>query len=209
MAGNSAAGRVAKDLRQRMLTGQLRPGTRLSQQRIATEYGVSRMPARDALLALARERLVDVSGAAAVVRPLSAAELQELCELREAVEPLLTWISVPNLRRGDLTRMAEVLQTMETGRPPAEWLELDNQFHSLIYSGADRPHIVDITEHLRRLTGRYLHLHLAVFEDMGQLHEDHRRIYSAVGRRNAAAAARLMRTHLATAHEMLREVFVR
>jgi DNA-binding GntR family transcriptional regulator len=209
MAGNSAAERVATDLRQRVLTGQLRPGARLSQQRIATEYGTSRMPARDALLALARDRLVDVTATAAVVCPLSAAELQELYELREAVEPLLTWIAVPNLRRGDLARMAAVLQTMEAGAAPAEWLELDNQFHGLIYSCADRPHIIEITDHLRRLTGRYLHLHLGVFEKMGQLHEDHRRIYSAVGHRNAAAAARLMRTHLATAHEILREVLAR
>lgn len=162
------------------------------------------MPARDALLALARERLVDVSGAAVVVRSLSAAELRELYELREAVEPLLTWIAVPNFRRGDLARMAAVLKTMEAGAAPVKWLELDNQFHSLIYSGADRPHIFEISDHLRRLTGRYLHLHLGVFEDMGQLHDDHRRIYSAVGRGNAAVAAHLMRTHLATVYEIVR-----
>ena len=52
MANESAAGRIARDLRQRMLSGELPPGTRLSQHRLAEEYGVSRMPARDALQAL-------------------------------------------------------------------------------------------------------------------------------------------------------------
>src|ERR1700755_2598780 len=119
MASESAAGRVAQAVRQRLLSGELRPGTRLSQQQIATEYGVSRMPARDALQALASEGLVDVSATTAVVRRLSVPELQELYELREAVEPLLTRLAVPNVGRAELTRMKVVLARMGAGPAPA------------------------------------------------------------------------------------------
>jgi DNA-binding GntR family transcriptional regulator len=117
MAGESAAGRVAQALRQRLLNGDLRPGTRLSQQQIATEYGVSRMPARDALQALASEGLVDIGAATAVVRRLSVPELQELYELREAVEPLLMRIAVPNVGRAELTQMSSLLDHP----PPGGW----------------------------------------------------------------------------------------
>src|SRR3954469_23532976 len=118
MAGESAAGRLTRDLRQRMLSGELRPGTRLSQQRLAEEYDVSRMPARDALQALASEGLIDVSATTAVVRRLSVPELQELYELREAVEPLLTRLAVPNVGRAELTRMKVLLERMEAGPMP-------------------------------------------------------------------------------------------
>lgn len=203
MAGESAAGRVAQALRQRLLNGDLRPGTRLSQQQIATEYGVSRMPARDALQALASEGLVDISATTAVVRRLSVAELQELYELREAVEPPLTRIAVPNVGRAELTQMSSVLESMEAGPPPTKWLELNTRFHALVYTKANRPTMIHITEQLRRLTDRYLYLHVGVFGDMGHLHEEHRQIYDAVSRGDAIAAADLTRKHLATSHDFI------
>jgi DNA-binding GntR family transcriptional regulator len=186
-----------------LLSGELRPGTRLSQQQIASEYGVSRMPARDALQALASEGLVDISAATAVVRRLSVAELQELYELREAVEPVLTRIAVPNVGRAELTRMASMLETMEAGPSPHEWLELNTQFHALIYTQANRPTMIHLTEQLRRLTDRYLYLHVGVFGDMGHLHEEHRQIYEAVSRGDAIAAAELTRKHLSTSHDFI------
>jgi DNA-binding GntR family transcriptional regulator len=203
MVNESAAGRVARDLRQRMLSGELRPGARLSQQKIASEYGVSRMPARDALQELASEGLVDTDAATAVVRRLSIPELQELYELREAVEPLLTRIAVPNVGRAELTRMSSLLDRMEAGPPPTEWLECNTAFHALVYMQGNRPRMIQITEQLRRLTDRYLYLHIGVFGDMAHLHEEHRRIYDAVSRGDANAAADLTRAHLATSHEFI------
>jgi DNA-binding GntR family transcriptional regulator len=203
MAGESAAGRLTRDLRQRMLSGELRPGTRLSQQRLAEEYDVSRMPARDALQALASEGLIDVSAATAVVRRLSVPELQELYELREAVEPLLTRLAVPNVGRAELTRMKALLERMEEGPPPAQWLAWNTEFHALVYTRGNRPRMIQITEQLRRLTDRYLYLHVGVFGDMGHLHEEHRAIFAAVSRGDANAAADLTRAHLATSHEFI------
>jgi len=186
-----------------MLSGELRPGTRLSQQRLAEEYDVSRMPARDALQALASEGLIDVSATTAVVRRLSVPELQELYELREAVEPLLTRLAVPNVGRAELTRMKTLLERMEENPGPVQWLEWNTEFHALIYTCGNRPRMIQITEQLRRLTDRYLYLHVGVFGDMGHLHEEHRAIFDAVSRGDANAAADLTRTHLATSHEFI------
>jgi DNA-binding GntR family transcriptional regulator len=203
MAGESSAGRLTRDLRHRMLSGELRPGTRLSQQRLAQEYDVSRMPARDALQALASEGLVDVSATTAVVRRLSVPELQELYELREAVEPMLTRLAVPNVGRAELTRMKVLLERMEAGPEPVQWLECNTEFHALVYTRGHRPRMIQMTEQLRRLTDRYLYLHVGVFGDMGHLHDEHRGIYEAVSRGDANAAADLTRAHLATSHEFI------
>jgi DNA-binding GntR family transcriptional regulator len=186
-----------------MLSGELRPGTRLSQQRLAEEYDVSRMPARDALQALASEGLIDLSATTAVVRRLSVPELQELYELREAVEPLLTRLAVPNVGRAELTRMKTLLERMEEGPGPVQWLEWNTEFHALVYTCGNRPRMIQITEQLRRLTDRYLYLHVGVFGDMGHLHEEHRAIFDAVSRGDANAAADLTRAHLTTSHEFI------
>ena len=58
MTEESAGSRVARGLRERLWTGAIPPGTLLSQADIAAEYGVSRIPVRDALHVLSTEGLV-------------------------------------------------------------------------------------------------------------------------------------------------------
>ena len=202
-AAESAAGRVTRDLRRRVLSGDLKPGTVLSQARIAAEYDVSRMPARDALQVLANEGLVDLGPATSVVRELSIAELQELYELREAVEPLLTRLAVPNVGRAQMTQMAALVDAMESEASPAEWLEANARFHAHVFTCADRPRMIELTQHLRRLTDRYLYLHIGVMENLEHLHTEHREILDAVRAGDAAAAAELTRLHLVASHDFI------
>ena len=67
MTEQSAGSRVARGLRDRLRTGALPPGSLLSQSDIAAEYGVSRIPVRDALHVLAAEGLVELRVSGAVV----------------------------------------------------------------------------------------------------------------------------------------------
>jgi DNA-binding GntR family transcriptional regulator len=202
-AAESAAGRITRDLRRRMLSGELKPGTVLSQSRIAAEYDVSRMPARDALQVLANEGLVDLGATTSVVRELSIAELQELYELREAVEPVLTRLAVPNVGRAEIAQMASLVEVMESAPSAADWMDANTRFHEHVYTCVDRPRMIELTEHLRRLTDRYLYLHVGVFGDVDHLHDEHRQILAAVRAGDAAGAAELTRIHLATSHEFI------
>ena len=210
MTTESAGSRVAQGLRDRLRTGALAPGTVLSQAEIAAEYGVSRIPVRDALHILFTEGLVDLGMSGAVVTGLSIAELQELYELREAVEPVVTAIAVPNVGRAETTQMAALLERMETrGIGAAEWLEANAAFHALIYTRADRPRMVELTEQLRRLTDRYVYLHLEVIGDVEHLHEEHRQILAAVHRGDAREVADLTRVHLETSHDFILRYLLR
>jgi DNA-binding GntR family transcriptional regulator len=204
MGEESAGLRVARGLRDRLRTGALPPGTLLSQSDIAAEYAVSRIPVRDALHILAGEGLVELGVPGATVTGLSIRELQELYEMREAIEPVVTAIAVPNVGRAEITRMAELCTRMETeGTTPAEWLEANAAFHALIYTLADRPRMVQLTEQLRRLTDRYIYLHLDVIGDVDHLHEEHRQILAAVRRGDPREVAELTRLHLETSHDFI------
>jgi DNA-binding GntR family transcriptional regulator len=200
VSGESAASRVVDSLRQRLLTGDIEPGARLSQSKLATDYGVSRIPIRDALQTLAGDGLLDIGGTTAVVRQLSIAELQELYELREVVEPTLTRIAVPNVGLAELTNMTSLAEMMEANPSPAEWLSANARFHALVYTRADRPRMIQLTEQLRLLTDRYLYLHVGVFGNTDHLHAEHRRILDAVRHGDANATAELTRAHIATSH---------
>lgn len=205
---DSSALRVARSLRQLVLSGEIEPGTRLSQARVAAVHDVSRIPVRDAFQMLAAEGLLDLAAPHAVVHPLSVEELQELYELREAVEPLATRLGVNNVGRAELSQMEDLAKQMEGESSPAAWIEMNAQFHGLVYRRAPRPRMIQLTDQLSRLTDRYLHLHLSVIGDTEHLHDEHRQIFEAVSRGDAESAAELTRLHLATSHKFILRYFL-
>ncbi|MGH3365766.1 MAG: GntR family transcriptional regulator [Nocardioidaceae bacterium] len=200
----SASARVAGSLRERVSSGQLGPGTTLSQAGVAEEYGVSRIPVRDALLQLAGEGLVELRGSTAVVTRLSIDDLQELYEMREAVEPVATRLAVPRVGRAGVARMTRLLGVMDDPGPgPGSWVETNAAFHAEVYALAGRPRMVALVEQLRRLTDRYIYFHLDVVGKAWHLQEEHRQILAAVQSQDAAAAAELTRAHLASSHAVV------
>jgi DNA-binding GntR family transcriptional regulator len=204
VTSESAAARVAGDLRERVSSGDLGPGAALSQAGIAQEYGVSRIPVRDALQQLAGEGLVDLRGATAVVTPLSIEDLQELYELREAVEPVATRLAVPGVGRAGIARMTQLLAVMDDpGTGPGTWVETNAAFHAEVYRLAGRPRMIALVEQLRRLTDRYIYFHLDVVGQSAHLQEEHRQILDAVRAQDAAGAAELTRRHLASSHAVI------
>jgi DNA-binding GntR family transcriptional regulator len=204
MAYESAATRVASELQLEILQGDIAPGSRLSQQSTAERFGVSRIPVRDALQILAGEGLVrPTSNATAVVTGMSIAELQELYELREAIEPLATQIAVPNVGRADLLTMRRQLTIMEEHGDTRTWLAANTEFHAAVYRRASRPRMIELVDRLRRLTDRYMYVHLEVVGQTEHLVCEHLGILNAVESGDSALAARLTCEHLATAHDFI------
>lgn len=204
MAEETAANRVASRLREQILMGELAPGMPLSQVRIAELFGVSRIPVRDALQMLAAEGLVNpTTGATALVTGMSIAELQELYEMREAIEPVATQLAVPNVGRAEILQMRRCLEVMSQAIETRTWLRANADFHAAVYMQANRPRMVQLVEQLRKLTDRYLHLHLEVIGNTEHLHVEHSQILEAVESGDAALTASLTCQHLATSHDFI------
>ena len=91
--------RVADELRRSILTNRRRPGDRLVEDRLSEELGVSRIPIREALRALAAEGLVDVlprrGASVADVSPEVARDLLPgCCDGPRSLAPPCSWLSV-------------------------------------------------------------------------------------------------------------------
>jgi DNA-binding GntR family transcriptional regulator len=92
-----------------ILDGRLAPGTKLVEQELATEYGVSRGPVREAVRILERECLVTVlPRRGPMVTELTAREVQELFEVRAALYELVA-------RKTIEMRNEELISTLESG----------------------------------------------------------------------------------------------
>src|ERR1700740_231328 len=82
------SGKTTAGIREKILTGVYPPGSALLQDVIAAEFGVSKIPVREALVQLRAEGLVDVFAHRGFqVRPLSSLEVDEVFRLRLQIEP--------------------------------------------------------------------------------------------------------------------------
>jgi DNA-binding GntR family transcriptional regulator len=206
--GQSAMARVTEALRARIVTAKLAPGTHLHQADIASEYGVSRIPIRDALQALAGEGLVDLKPAGATVSAMSSTDLNELYELRGMIEPGTTALGVPALGRLEIRQMRDLHALMTQSSDRLVWLDANTRFHRTVYSRSNRPRSIHLIESLRSQTDRYLHLHLSVIGDTKHIHDEHEAILDALEARDAAAVEELTRQHLQTSHDFILEYLI-
>ena len=82
------------------------------------------------------------------------------------------------------------------------WLAANTEFHAAVYRRANRPRTIELIEQLRRLTDRYVYLHLEVIGQTGHIGSEHD---DDTGRRRMRAmrplTARLTSEHLAKAHD--------
>ncbi len=188
---------VTEDLRDAILRGRLAGGTRLSQTGIASGYGVSPIPVREALRQLESEGLVkSAPHRGAVVASLSQEELRDLYDIRIALESLATRLAIPLAGAGDLAKLETLYSRMSSESDPSRWLDLNFEFHRVLYAPCDRPHLTSLIDTLRRNTERYLRV---AAKNAGRLRAgqvEHRRILQSYRERDASAATMLLQEHL-------------
>ena len=203
MASSVIGHAVVNKLRHALLTGEIGAGVRLSYSKLAEQFGVSRIPVRDAMQALVAEGLVVMLDGTPYSRRLSILELQELYELRMAVEPTLTQMAVPQIGRAEIIQMTGHYETMSETTDVVEWLEANANFHATMYHRANRPMTIAHIDQLRKLADRYLYLHLAVIGNVEHLQEEHAAILEAAKTGDGPGLYALTRTHLETSHEFI------
>lgn len=196
----TAAETALAALRDRILAGDLEPGTKLNQGKLARELGMSRIPVRDAIRALAAEGLVSHDPhRTAAVTPLSAADLSELYELRIALEPHASALALANISDEELAAMSDGVRSMrQAGESPA-WLEAHDHFHSALYHRCERPRMISLLDHARAQTRRYTWIRLD--RDAEEIATEHDLILSAARRRDPRSLRALVEAHLVASYE--------
>lgn len=188
---------VAEDLRDAILRGRLTGGARLTQTDIATGYGVSPIPVREALRQLESEGLVkSAPHRGAVVASLSQEELRDLYDIRIALESLATRLAIPRAESGDFAKLESLYSRMNSERDPSRWLDLNFEFHRTLYAPCYRPHLSSLIDTLRRNTERYLRVGAKSADRLRAAQVEHRRILQAYREKDESAATSALQEHL-------------
>ena len=150
--------RVKQALAQAILSGRLRPGERIIEERLAAEFGVSRNPVREAIRALAAEGLVEVSARrGASVASLSEQEARETVEVRALLEGHNARLAA---RRRDADMLQVIQGVLDNGAAAVaagrlgELPELNRQFHRALAEAGQNRVLGEVLERLRTRTVR-------------------------------------------------------
>lgn len=193
---------VIQAIRRRILDGHYATGMKLNQDMLAAEFGVSRIPVREALFQLDAEGLVTIEPQrGATVSPLSAERMTETLELRAILEPYLLRHSVPKLTAADVTALGRVLEDYAAAIDADEvnrWGELNMAFHLGLYARAGRPRALATVTALLQESDRYTRVQLAASSAyQRRAQAEHLELLRLCRAGDVAAAARLMEAHIA------------
>ncbi|MFJ1747873.1 GntR family transcriptional regulator [Streptomyces sp. NPDC088116] len=202
--------RVLATLRQDIIAGLLRPGDRLVERELADRFGVSRVPVREAIRALVAEGFVLFeTPRRTVVRRLTPADVNELFELREALEVYAAGLAAARADRDSLAELAELLDHAATAtrtRDAERITDINTRFHDRVLAMAGNSLLISVMEpvegRLRWLNRRN--------EQWPRLLDEHRALYEAIAsgdaeRARASALAHVRANHRATFRRLFGE----
>lgn len=188
---------IEERLRAAILDGSLPTGTAVRQQELATLFGVSRMPVREALRQLEAQGLLAVEQhKGAVVAPLITWDATETYELRIVLESEALRQSAPTLAEADFTEIERLINCMEVETDYSVMGELNKQFHLALYSKAHNRRLMTLVSVGLDEEERFLRFNL---KDMGLgkvTQDDHRELLKAVRSGDVDQAVQLLTQHL-------------
>jgi DNA-binding GntR family transcriptional regulator len=192
--------RIADELRQAILTGELSPGERIRQEELAEQFGASRIPVREALRILVTDGLVNmVSNSGAWVSSLTQDECSEQYQIRERLEPLLLRYNLPSLTAEDLTRATDLVESMKNAPDLEAFMRLDREFHWITYSRVQTTTLTDLIERLWNTTQPYRRVFMQLVRSEGGIevtHLEHELLLEAIKRGDSEEAESILRGHI-------------
>jgi len=210
----TVAATLADALRERILNQELEEGSALRQDALASEFGVSRIPVREALLQLEGEGLVvQVAHKGYTVSVLSCDDIRELFDLRALLEVDLLRRALPQMTDEVIAKAWSIVETFDDRlKHKAEevnWGVLNWQLHSTLYAPAGREQTMRMLQSLHRSADRYLRMQLKIAQRSNdRARSEHARLVALCEQRDGVEATRLLNEHILTARDELLDFLI-
>jgi len=195
----SNADAVFKQLREQIIGGLLTTGSWLVEAELATQFGVSRTPVREALKRLVAQGLAAHDAfRGTIVRPVDPREAAEIGEIREFHEGLAARLAATRATDTQLDELdyvqAQLVLVLKSNRF-AEAARHNAQFHELVYAAAGNQRLAQVASGLQDFVRRYTVEAIADKGRAAAIVSEHQRILKALRSRDPAEAEHAARAH--------------
>lgn len=197
----SVVDQVHSELLERIVAGELSPGSRLRQEALAEELGVSRTPLREALARLVSEGLVEFApNRGATVASRDFTDMENAWRARLVIEPGAARLAADRREPAAIERMEQtVVRQRSVADDVTASFALNREFHLTLVAASGNTHLLQFCE-LLWLSRIGVPIFARQARDRDQVlawADDHEAITRAVATGSAASAERLTREHIA------------
>lgn len=204
---------VFNTLRQAILRGELKPGTRLMEIQLANKLGVSRTPIREAIRKLENEGLVLMTPRkGAEVAEITEKNMLDVLEVRKTLEELAAALACERITKQQIKELYAAEENFEkalSNREVTEIAEADVVFHDVIFAATDNQRLVNLLYNLREQMYRFRVEYLKELENYPVLIAEHKQLIEAItgGQKEIAKAtiAKHIDNQVQTVLYMIRE----
>jgi DNA-binding GntR family transcriptional regulator len=192
--------RIQKALTGQIINGELRPGHKLDEKALATKFGVSRTPIREALRELGARGLIElVPHRGGIVAQISIDQLADMLDAECEMEALCARLASQRMSAVEKSALREChdqAKDLTKDRDETRYLAVNKIFHDMICDGAHNATLAAMTRDLRaRLAPFRQSQSAARGRRLSQSYDEHARVVEAILGSNADAAYETMRGH--------------
>jgi DNA-binding GntR family transcriptional regulator len=190
---------VLAELRRAIVNGDLRPGEQVRQDALAEQYGVSRVPLREALKILEGEgQVIYRPHRGYFVATLDVDDLREVYRLRDLLESEAVRAAVPRLTDADVQQLCEASDEVDRAADVGDVTAMavaNRRFHFLLIEGAEMPRLARLTRVLWDATDAYRSVYYIDTSNRARVHEEHQAVVEAARARDSESVVQLLRAH--------------
>lgn len=212
VSAQSLVDTLAERIEAAIISGDLQPGSKISEQALAASLGVSRGPLREAIRRLEGRKLLQRTPNIGVrVASLSPGDLYEVLQVREALEGMACALAAVNMTDDELEALSELLEQHQQQKSVQEGTgyyqeSKDFDFHFRIVKGSRNARLVQmLCEDLYYLLRVYRYKSSTKPGRAKQALREHKDIVAALMRRDPVDAERKMRLHISNARKYVEE----
>ncbi len=204
------ADRAYSELRDRIVTLQIPPGSPIDEDRVGAELGMGRTPVREAIKRLALENLVTVfPRRGTFASEINITDLADVCDVRVQLEGHAAFRAAQRLtaeQRDELQALLRELHEVTAGADLQTLMALDARIHRFIHRAAGNPYMEETLGRYFNLSLRIWYLALDRLPDLGARIQDHEGLLRAILEGNAEVAREAVAEHVQTFAQEIRAV---
>jgi DNA-binding GntR family transcriptional regulator len=192
--------KIYEHLREQLLSGEIQPHQHLIEAKIAQDIGTSRTPVREALHSLELEGLIEsIPRVGYVVKPTSEQEVEEICEIRMAIEGVAVRWAMEKAHKKLVEELKKNISLSDEKVSKGEvkaFVDMDARFHEIIarFSGSKR--LRELAQTLRRHMLRYRIQSIYSVGNVLRAIEGHKGILRAIEKRSLGEVNKAIRYHM-------------
>ena len=203
-SSDSLPARIAAGLADQIIRGALKPGDRVRQDAVASDFNTSHVPVREAFRRLeARGLLVSRERKGVYVPLLDQASIIEITRMRAALEVLALRYAVPNMADCDIALAEEAIAQADHCTDITAWEEANRRFHASLYRPCHMPRLLSNIDGLHEARLRYMYATAAIIDWNEKSEAEHVALMDAIKRRDIGSACDLLERHIHDAGDIL------